>query len=139
MQEVRRARFDRSRRDTNSGDERGRSGVATRAGSDLAATVAFVMPLRLQLSRAKGFNLQRISNETNKLPAVNVSRPSKWGNPFRVDAAHSTATAVATYRSAILRSGLANELAELRGKNLACWCKRGELCHADVLLELANG
>lgn len=27
----------------------------------------------------------------------------------------------------------------LRGKNLACWCKRDEPCHADVLLELANG
>lgn len=28
--------------------------------------------------------------------------------------------------------------AELRGKNLACWCKPGAPCHADVLLELAN-
>jgi Domain of unknown function (DUF4326) len=27
---------------------------------------------------------------------------------------------------------------DLRGKNLACWCKAGEPCHADVLLELAN-
>jgi hypothetical protein len=27
---------------------------------------------------------------------------------------------------------------ELRGKNLACWCKLGEPCHADVLLEIAN-
>lgn len=27
---------------------------------------------------------------------------------------------------------------ELRGKNLACWCKLDEPCHADVLLELAN-
>jgi hypothetical protein len=136
---MRRARFDRSHRDTNSGDECGRRLVEARSGPDIAAAVVFVMPVRLQLSRAKGFNLQRVSYETNKLPAVNVSRPSKWGNPFRVDAAHGVATVVATYRSAILRSGLANELAELRGKNLACWCKRGELCHADVLLELANG
>ena len=29
-------------------------------------------------------------------------------------------------------------LPELRGKDLACWCKEGEPCHADVLLELAN-
>lgn len=28
--------------------------------------------------------------------------------------------------------------AELRGKNLACWCPPGVPCHADVLLELAN-
>jgi hypothetical protein len=27
---------------------------------------------------------------------------------------------------------------ELRGKNLACWCKPGEPCHAAVLLKLAN-
>ncbi len=26
----------------------------------------------------------------------------------------------------------------LRGKNLACWCKVGDACHADVLLRLAN-
>lgn len=28
--------------------------------------------------------------------------------------------------------------AELAGKNLACFCKLGEPCHADVLLALAN-
>ena len=27
---------------------------------------------------------------------------------------------------------------DLAGKNLACWCKPGEPCHADVLLEIAN-
>ena len=27
---------------------------------------------------------------------------------------------------------------ELAGKNLACWCKPDDPCHADVLLELAN-
>jgi hypothetical protein len=27
---------------------------------------------------------------------------------------------------------------ELHGRNLACWCKPGVPCHADVLLELAN-
>ncbi len=30
------------------------------------------------------------------------------------------------------------ELAPLRGKNLACWCDLSSPCHADVLLELAN-
>jgi hypothetical protein len=29
-------------------------------------------------------------------------------------------------------------LADLRGKNLACWCPLDQPCHADVLLELAN-
>jgi hypothetical protein len=30
------------------------------------------------------------------------------------------------------------ELAELRGKDLACWCAEDQPCHADVLLEWAN-
>lgn len=39
-------------------------------------------PVRLQLSRRKGFNLQVLSRATNGLEAVNVARPSMWGNPF---------------------------------------------------------
>lgn len=30
------------------------------------------------------------------------------------------------------------DIAELRGKNLACFCPEGSPCHADVLLEIAN-
>jgi len=30
------------------------------------------------------------------------------------------------------------DVTALRGKDLACWCKPGAPCHADVLLELAN-
>jgi hypothetical protein len=30
-------------------------------------------------------------------------------------------------------------LTPLKGKDLACWCAPGDACHADVLLELANG
>ena len=41
-------------------------------------------PIRLQLSRAKGFDLQALSRAANGLTAVNVGRPSKWGNPFIV-------------------------------------------------------
>jgi hypothetical protein len=29
-------------------------------------------------------------------------------------------------------------IGELRGKNLACWCKLDQPCHADVLLRMAN-
>lgn len=31
------------------------------------------------------------------------------------------------------------QLAQLRGKNLACWCPLDQPCHADVLLDIANG
>ncbi|WP_425577112.1 DUF4326 domain-containing protein [Nesterenkonia rhizosphaerae] len=30
-------------------------------------------------------------------------------------------------------------LGPLRGRDLACWCGPGLPCHADVLLEVANG
>lgn len=45
-------------------------------------------PVRLQLSRRKGFNLQALSLATNGLPAVNVARPSVLGNPFVCTAPH---------------------------------------------------
>jgi len=40
-----------------------------------------------------------------------------------------------TIRSAV---SYPEDLTQLRGKNLACWCDDKGPCHADVLLELAN-
>lgn len=34
--------------------------------------------------------------------------------------------------------GLQKAIAQLRGKDLACWCPVDQPCHADVLIELAN-
>lgn len=34
---------------------------------------------------------------------------------------------------------LRSALGSLRGHDLACWCPLDEPCHADVLLEIANG
>lgn len=41
-------------------------------------------PVRLRLSRRKGFDLQALSRATNGLEAVKVTRPSIFGNPFSV-------------------------------------------------------
>ena len=126
-------------------------------------------PVRLQMSRRKGFDLQALSHATNGLPAAKVTRPGRWGNPhvplrtwyhgsippLGLDAFHAVTTAdadaegvriaVAMFRhdceQALKAPSYATfraELAHLRGKNLACWCKPGEPCHADVLLDLAN-
>ncbi len=38
-------------------------------------------PVRLQLSRKKGFNLQALSLATNGLPAMRVDRSTVFGNP----------------------------------------------------------
>lgn len=113
-------------------------------------------PVRVQRSRQRGW----------KMPpnTVYVGRPTKWGNPWspknstRVtmkrgfvgrgrDPVKSTrpftlAECVGAYRACVatreLGYGRAEIRAELRGKNLACWCPIGSPCHADVLLEIAN-
>jgi hypothetical protein len=81
-------------------------------------------PQRIRLSRAKGFNLQAYSLALNGLPAVNVSRPSRWGNPFKVYPFRSALDAVNMYRDYLTRGlfSVSLEIEKLRGKNLACWC-----------------
>ena len=92
-------------------------------------------PSRLQRSRK------------SKLPAgtVCVTRPGKWGNLFAVGAPgiETDADAVRLYREWLGntpegRTVAARARRELRGRNLACWCKIGSPCHAEVLLEIAN-
>lgn len=113
-------------------------------------------PVRLQLKRTKGFDLQALSMATNGLPAVNVARPSRWGNHYHVGkdygdgyGPYTAELAVDRYRfdtEMILRGycdecvteHLGREIAKLTGKNLACFCGINEACHADVLLGLAN-
>lgn len=97
-------------------------------------------PKRVQMSRQKPW---RALNRD----AVIVARPSKWGNPFSV-AEFGYHAAVDKYRVWVegrIADGLL-DVAELRGKDLACWCKvvlddlrlERPTCHADVLLKLAN-
>lgn len=92
-----------------------------------------------------------------------MGRPTMWGNPYKVGSLASkrvrgrlilypmtAADAVAMYRKNYdwrWRTGpnLTRCAEELRGKNLACWCALVDAdgvrvpCHADVLLEWANG
>ena len=127
------------------------------------------MPKRIQLSRKKGYH--------KPADAVNVARPTKWGNPYRVinrgndwwveesltsrviptlcrSKMEAAKKAVGLFRATLSEMTKQEVKAELRGKDLACWCglcdehKDGlplgvkcdkcPPCHADVLLELAN-
>lgn len=93
------------------------------------------MPHRVRLSRAKGW---RKPENT-----VVVSRPTKWGNPYRPgDTAESRAEAVGRYeddlRSGRLRVTVGDARRELAGHDLACWCSLDGPCHAEVLLRVAN-
>lgn len=103
-------------------------------------------PTRIQLSRKKGWRLPA--------EAVNVARPGRWGNPFPIGKegplgriAPDQEGAVGFFRDMLrdpeMRAAVgypsdAEIIAELVGKDLACWCKPGDPCHADVLLEIAN-
>ena len=87
---------------------------------------------------------------------VKVDRTTKWGNPnawreYEIRAldvprdvdpkAVARELAVEDFRRDLMDGALpftvSDARAELRGKNLACWCPRGA-CHADVLLQIAN-
>ena len=108
-------------------------------------------PIRLQLSRRRGFNLQKLSRDTNGLPAVNCARPSKFGNPHKVEdamrnlhcdkaeAVRACVRAFADWTKDKHASDFVKLVKkELRGKNLACFCRADSPCHVNVLLKIAN-
>jgi Domain of unknown function (DUF4326) len=80
---------------------------------------------------------------------IYVGRPTKWGNPHRIEELigvfsdnprAASQIAVARYRYWLtdeINSGRLN-LDEIRGKDLACFCAEGEPCHADVLIEFCD-
>ena len=95
------------------------------------------MPTRVQLRRSKGWRKPE--------KAVVVARPSCWGNPHRAATATVDAhrAAVGAFRADLLTGALPYSTDDVRralaGRDLACWCPPGLPCHADVLLEVANG
>jgi hypothetical protein len=117
-----------------------------------------IKPVRLQRERVKGFRLE----SPNGLSIVYVGRPTKWGNPFEVGRFFTSELPNPNHLLEIIDKSHASDLftwfmegmslfgyygyypskheikKELKGKNLACWCKEGEPCHADILLKIAN-
>lgn len=88
---------------------------------------------------------------------MKVDRTTRWGNPFFVldeDDYNSHLAAVSAFARALRKDGgyispakrgrnirlvtVEDIRRNLAGKNLACWCRLDEPCHADVLLRLAN-
>jgi hypothetical protein len=74
-----------------------------------------------------------------KMPAntVSVTRPGPWGN-YAGSTKQDFVEDLAKMSNAD-KAFFMDRVAELRGKNLACWCRLDKPCHADVLLEIANG
>lgn len=101
-------------------------------------------PKRIQLSRAKGWRMPR--------NAVKVDRSTPWGNRHREGDTHAP-NGIPYHGGPLTRQEAINgcradwgdrlnrdpdALEALRGKDLACWCRLDQPCHADVLLDLAN-
>lgn len=66
---------------------------------------------------------------------------SKWANPFVVGKDCKRGECIDMYREWILtQPQLLEDLHELEGKVLGCWCKRSttpnKACHGDVLVDL---
>jgi len=111
-----------------------------------------MIPKEVQRKRTKGWRMPKNT--------ISVTRPGRWGNPYKVvdigDDCYSVfldmgkadllvAWALPKYMAINLalekfEEGINIELAkkELKGKNLACFCKIGEPCHRKILLKIAN-
>ncbi len=116
-----------------------------------------VRPVRLRLSRARGFDLRLVSAAVNGLPVINAARPNPWGNPFQVGK-HGTRAEVVGLHAMLLagwyhlgvddatlaaqrtyRSYATTHAKRLAMHNVACWCDHKGPCHADTLLAVFNG
>lgn len=71
--------------------------------------------------------------------AIYVGRPSKWGNPFVLNDESYREEVLAQYEEWLMSKPelIAEVKRELKGKHLLCWCAP-RMCHADVLLRVAN-
>jgi len=114
-----------------------------------------IHPVRLQLSRRKGFSLQAHSRAVNGLLAVNVAWPFPGGNPFvvgqdgdRQECVYMHARLLASYVCMSSKATVEAQKAHikwvrdsrsrLKGQNIACWCR---LCprHKLTGLPIGNG
>lgn len=69
---------------------------------------------------------------------VYIGRPSIWGNPFNIGHDGDREEVVEKYRQWIMcQPQLLARLPELQGKRLGCFCTP-QLCHGEVLAELAD-
>jgi hypothetical protein len=125
--------------------------VVRAEGAEVCNIVLIMELKRIQRKRVKGWKMPENT--------VYVGRPTKWGNPFKIDKMYIPTDeilanpfnpkwemcedidqALKLYKEHLDREIKYGRLRldEIKGKNLACFCKEGEPCHADILLKLAN-
>ncbi len=80
----------------------------------------------------------RVVNLRHETYDIYIGRGSKWGNPFRIGKDGTREEVIEKYKDYLGGSYLMDDLHELRGHVLGCYCKP-EACHGDVLVELIHG
>jgi hypothetical protein len=75
----------------------------------------------------------------DKIPkdAVYCGRGSKWGNPYIIGRDGTRIEVIELYSINVLPKFTEEELEELRGRDLVCFCVPNP-CHCDLLLKEAN-
>lgn len=69
---------------------------------------------------------------------VRIDRKTKWGNPYHIGKDGTRDEVIKKYECWIVdQPHLMNDIKELKGKRLGCWCKPSK-CHGDILAKLAN-
>jgi hypothetical protein len=91
------------------------------------------MPIRIQRRRTKGWKMPQ--------GVIYVGRGTVYGNHYSVER-YGRDRAIDLFErdlnSPYGKHMRAQIVVALAGKDLACWCKLDEKCHADVLLRTAN-
>jgi hypothetical protein len=78
----------------------------------------------------------RVVNRRKESYDVYIGRGSKWGNPFRLGRAGTREEVIKKYEDWIIHNDvLMQDLHELKGKKLGCYCKPLR-CHGDILVKL---
>ncbi len=66
---------------------------------------------------------------------VYIGRGSKWGNPYKIGKDGTREEVIQKYEEYIRNSSLIDQIEELDGLTLGCYCKPLP-CHGDVLIKL---
>lgn len=68
---------------------------------------------------------------------VPIGRGTKWGNPYKIGPDGNCREVILKYADYVLKSDLMDNLPELYGQVLGCYCSP-KLCHGDILRALCH-
>lgn len=78
-----------------------------------------------------------IDDSGNKNRRMFHYKKSKWCNPFPVKE-FGLDKFLQMFKEHILKVDYLDDIKELKNKKLGCWCKIGDRCHVDILIEIIS-